>query len=103
MYTSERMVDTKASVKGLVQEFEDLKKSFSLKDKKAKLLELEGKTTDPNFWDDHENAKKVMQEFGNLKKEIEEVEEIEKDLEALGELSTAINCRMVLRKSWPKP
>lgn len=96
------MVDKKASVKGLTQEFEDLKKSFNLKDKKAKLLELEGKTTDPNFWDDHENAKKVMQELGNLKKEIEEVEEIEKDLETLGELSTGEELPYGLEKELAK-
>jgi len=78
----------KAKIEELAAEFSETKKSFDLKSKKTKLLEIEAKTTDPNLWDDQENARKVMQEFGDLKNEIEEIEKLEEDVKTVRELAS---------------
>jgi len=59
----------------------DLKKSLDLKEKKTRLLELEAKTTDPDFWDDKDNARRVMQELGDIKQQVEGVVKVEKIVE----------------------
>ena len=58
-------------------ELKAVKKSLNLKEKKTKLLELEAKSTDPDFWKTPENARQVMQEFGNTKEQIEQVEKVQ--------------------------
>lgn len=67
--------------------FENFKKTIKLKDKKTQMLKLEGQTTDPEFWDRKENARKVMQEFGDLKKEIDEIKQLEEELTTLSSLA----------------
>ena len=69
------------------EKFNKLKKSLNLKDKNTKLLGLEAKTLNPDFWADKENARNIMQEFGDLKQEIEEVEKLDKDIKTLLELA----------------
>ncbi|MCH7640778.1 PCRF domain-containing protein, partial [Patescibacteria group bacterium] len=80
------MKDIKQRVKRVSEEYSRLTKSVDLKKEKTRLLELEAKTTDPNFWDDREAAKKIMQDFGDLKDEIEEIEKLELDIKALADL-----------------
>jgi peptide chain release factor 2 len=78
----------KTQIKEIVRDYGELKKSFDLDDKKTRMLELEAKTTDPNLWDDQENARAIMQEFGDLKNEIEEIEKLEGDIKTLEEFAS---------------
>lgn len=79
------MSDFRLSVEEAEKDFKNLKSSFDMDKMKTEMLELEAKTTDPNFWDDQESAKKIMQQFGDLKKEIEELEGLEEDVKVLAE------------------
>lgn len=83
------MKDLSQKIKESSEKFEELRKSFNLGKMKTHLFELEAKTTDPDFWQDREKAKNIMQEFGDLKAEVEEVEKLEKDMAALKELVKA--------------
>jgi peptide chain release factor 2 len=75
----------KVNIDEIIGEFQKLKKSFDLDRKKTKLIELEAKTTDPQLWDDQENARKLMQELGDLKNEIEEIKKLGEDITTLKE------------------
>jgi peptide chain release factor 2 len=81
------MVD-KIKISDIVKDFEDIYKSFDVASKKNALVGLEVKTTDPDLWNDQENARRVMQEFGNLKNEIEEIERLQGDIETIKEFVT---------------
>lgn len=59
-------------------------------EKTQKISELTQKSEEGGFWNDSQNAGKIMQEIEELKKEISEIEEIEnklKNLEELAEIS----------------
>lgn len=81
------MQNTNISAKSLLEGFERLKKNLDLDKKKKQYLELEAKTLDPALWDNQENARSVMQEFGDLKKEIEDVDAVGSDIKTLVGLS----------------
>ena len=83
------MSDSKRKIDKLAREFEQIKKSLNLKDKKTQLISLEAKTTDPDFWNNQAGARKIMQEFGDLKDELETIEKAQKlidDAKAAAEL-----------------
>jgi peptide chain release factor 2 len=77
------------SIDFLVREFEVIQSGFNLTEKKSKFRELEAATTAPDFWNDQENARKVMQTMGELKDEIDDYEKVEASLATLTELSAA--------------
>lgn len=81
------MNDQQQKLSQLKNQFSDIKPSLKLDEKKTKLAELNAKATDPNLWDDPQNAQKVMQELSNTKKEIDEVEKLDDDLSMLYELA----------------
>ncbi len=54
--------------------------------KTQKISELTKKSEEEGFWNDSQNAGKIMQEIEELKKEISEIEEIENKLSNLSEL-----------------
>lgn len=65
--------------------FEIVKKSF---DRAAKLLELDqlqAQSTEQDFWQDRQNAKKIMQRIASLSEEIAAYDSLEKDLAGLKE------------------
>ncbi len=73
-----------------------------MEEKMVRLRQLEAKTTDPDFWDDQEDARKIMQEFGDIKKEIDQFEEVRKSIETLKELSEAGELSASLKKEIKK-
>lgn len=78
------MSDLKEKFKDLSDLWSQIQESLNLVEKKKRLSVLESESIAPNFWDDNENATKVMQEFGDLKKEIEEAEDIEETMQTFG-------------------
>lgn len=80
------MKDLSTQIIKIVKEYEDINKSIDIKRLKQDLKKLETQTADPSFWENQENAKKVMQEIGDLKKEIEKIEGLRKEIEALNQL-----------------
>lgn len=81
------MQDLNQKVRELRGEFDQIKNSFNLEEKRYHLKELEGKSTDPDLWNDQDKARSIMQEFGDLKKEIEGLEKLDSDLTTLMVLS----------------
>ncbi|KKQ37543.1 MAG: Peptide chain release factor 2 [Candidatus Woesebacteria bacterium GW2011_GWA1_37_7] len=75
--------ELKTKVDRLAEEFEDIKNSLNLGNKKLKLKEFEIKSSASDFWNDQEKARKLMQEFGDLKNEIDDLETISSNLETL--------------------
>ncbi len=81
------MSDIKSSIKELAESWEKTLESLDLPKKKKRLEVLGGEVTKDGFWDDQENATKVMVELGELKKEVEEAEDLNQEVETLAELS----------------
>ncbi len=52
----------------------ELKEILKIQQKKQKILELQDKMTDPNFWTDHENATKISQEVSQLQNIVDNFE-----------------------------
>lgn len=77
------MQDTKQQIDLISKDFDSLEKSLDTDKKRSKLLSLEAKSTDPNFWDDTQAAKKIMQEIGDIKQEIEEIGTLKEDIATL--------------------
>ncbi|KKQ23341.1 MAG: Peptide chain release factor 2, partial [Candidatus Wolfebacteria bacterium GW2011_GWC1_37_10] len=64
------MQETKDRIKALRDDFEGVKDSLKLDEKRARTQELESQSLDPNLWNDQENAKRVMQELSDTKSEV---------------------------------
>lgn len=79
--------DIKSKIDLFSTEIVEIKKDLKIQEKKLELISLEAKAGDPNFWDDQEKAKEVMQKMGDFKKEIETLESLEKDILAISELA----------------
>ena len=74
-------------------------------EKTQKISELTKKSEKAGFWNDSQNAGKIMQEIEELKKEILEVEEIEnklKNLEELAEISESEKDQAEIEKELEK-
>jgi len=81
------MNDLKERLEQLRKDFNEIKNYLDLDQIKKRIFELEGKTTDPNLWNDRENAKKILTELSELKNETTEIEEAEKELTVLYSLA----------------
>ena len=81
------MNDLQQKLAELKNQFSDIKPSLSLDKKREKLAKLTEMSTDPNLWDNPQNAQKIMREVSVLKKEIEAVEKLDEDLSTLYELA----------------
>jgi peptide chain release factor 2 len=81
------MKDYNQKVIDMKSEFEEVKSSLDVDKKKERLKKLESKTTEENFWDDQERARKIMQEVGNIKSEVESIEKLDEDLVTLSKLA----------------
>ena len=66
-----KMHDLNQKIVKLRNDFDKVKSTFRQDFKKVRFRELEAKSTDPNFWQDQESAKRVMQEMENLRKDTE--------------------------------
>jgi len=60
---------------------------LNLSQNKQKLLELENQMSQPDFWKNQDQAKKISQDAADLKSELEEFESLKKNLADLLELS----------------
>jgi len=80
------MHDLKQRILELSGRFEKLKEAIKLPERKKRIEILEGKSAEPDLWNDQEKAKKVMQELSDLKKEIEEIEGLAETLKILEEI-----------------
>ncbi|MFV1917292.1 MAG: peptide chain release factor 2 [Patescibacteria group bacterium] len=96
------MKDSGQRVKRLASTLRNLEESLKIDDKRTRLLELEAKATDPNFWADNEAARKFMQELGALKDEIEEIEKLDKDIKTLFDLAKGEKDSNVLKPELEK-
>ena len=67
----------------LMNRLSKLKEVVDITGKKKRINTLEEQVSDPNLWDNQENARKLTQELANLKKEVEEIEELAEDLEII--------------------
>lgn len=81
------MSDFKVQVSELADSWKNISESLDIPKKKKRYDILGGEAAKPGFWDNAEEATKVMQEFGDLKKEIEEVHNLTEELETLVSLS----------------
>jgi peptide chain release factor 2 len=59
---------------------EEIKKSLDIKKKKIELKELEAQSLDPDFWNDQEKARSVMQKIGSLRDLIDKLESFENEV-----------------------
>jgi len=80
------MKDLSSKIIKVTKEYEEIKKSVGLDEMQSNLKKLEAQTTDPSFWDNQENAKKIMQEIGDLKKEIEKINSLQENIQTLNQL-----------------
>jgi len=65
---------------------EEIKKSLDIKKKKIELRELEAQSLDPDFWNDQEKARSVMQKIGSLRDLIDKLESFENEVLVLLDL-----------------
>lgn len=59
-----------------------LKAKLNLVEKRAKIKELEAKTQEPDFWQDHQQAAGLMQQLSELQEEVNLFEDLESKLKA---------------------
>jgi len=83
------MNDIGQQVKKLSEDFGGVRETFGLVEKETRVRELEAASTDPNLWDDQDNAKKIMQELGDLNSDIAEFKSLEEEINILVELTNA--------------
>jgi peptide chain release factor 2 len=81
------MSEISQKINDSAKDWEKIRESLDIPKKKKRLEVLVGESSAPTFWDDNENATKVMSELGDIKKEIEEVEDVSEVLSTLLSLS----------------
>lgn len=81
------MNDLKERIEQLNNEFQEIRKFADLESKNNQILKLEALTTDPNLWNDQDNAKKILRELSDLKNDVAEIEEVGSDISTLVSLS----------------
>ncbi|HEX6977613.1 MAG TPA: peptide chain release factor 2 [Patescibacteria group bacterium] len=80
------MYELATKIKSISADFEKIIESINLPKKEERLKELEARSTDPNLWDDQENARSVMQELGGLKDEISQITNLKEEIEIVKSL-----------------
>jgi peptide chain release factor 2 len=77
------MEDQKTKIEELSSRLSKLIDVIKLKEKKEKINGLQARSSDPNLWDNPDNARAVTQELSDLTKEVEEIEELNETLKIL--------------------
>lgn len=77
------MEDLNQKVNYIHEEFDIIKSTFNIDEKKKRLYGLEADSLESGFWDDQEKARRVMQEVGDLKSDIENFEKLDSDVTTL--------------------
>ena len=70
-------------IEALSVRLEKLKEVINISEKKEKIKDLEIKVSDPDLWENPENARAVTQELSDLKKEVESITELSETVEIL--------------------
>ncbi|MDN4592718.1 peptide chain release factor 2 [Polycladomyces subterraneus] len=82
--------ELKQEVTNTAKRLADIRGSLDLDQKKARIAELEAQMTAPDFWDDQQQAQKVIDEANGLKAQVEtmtKLEQAHEDLQVLLELA----------------
>lgn len=74
------IIDYSDEIKKLIDKIEYFWKHLDIDSNKQKLTELQKKASRKNFWDDTENAKKVMDKISKLEEEINDIYTLKKEL-----------------------
>jgi len=80
-------MDYQKQIAELKDRFETVKKGFSREKKQKELRELEAKSMQPDFWQDSQNAQKIMKKIDSIKGEIEDFDYLEKNLADLASIT----------------
>ncbi|BCX14678.1 MAG: peptide chain release factor 2 [Patescibacteria group bacterium] len=80
------MPEVRQRVEDVQKTLNEIKKSLKIEDKKTRLKELEAASLDPDFWNDQQKAKQVMQEIGNLRDLIDKIKSFEDEVVILYDL-----------------
>lgn len=70
----------------LNQKLAKLKEVLDIPKKEEELKKLGAQSTDPNLWDDQNNARSIMQQLSAVKEELDEIKDISETLEILNEV-----------------
>ncbi len=81
------MNDLIKRLENLKSEILNLKSHLNLPQKEQRILEMEGRMRESDFWNDNENAQKVSQEYNQLKKFVDFWLGLEKDVQETLELA----------------
>ena len=79
-------MDYQKQISELKDRFETVKSGFNREKKQRELRELEAKSMKPDFWQDSQNAQKIMKKIDQIKGEIESFSYLEKNLAGLQSL-----------------
>ncbi|WP_407270700.1 peptide chain release factor 2 [Radiobacillus sp. PE A8.2] len=77
------LVEIRQELDKMAKRLTDFRGSLDLEAKRARIAELEEEMTDPSFWDDQQNAQKVINEVNGLKEMVHTFERHEEDHENL--------------------
>lgn len=81
------MQDSKERLKKTFASLQEIKNGFDLANKKKRISELTASSTDSEFWQNQDEAKKTLQELAELLSSVKELEDLEEDIKALMELA----------------
>src|ERR1041385_4560974 len=84
------MIDSE-KIKNLEERIKFIKTKRKFDQLFVDLKDLETKSTSPDFWNDNEEAQKIMRKIGETKSEIEELETLDKSFKDIKALSEDIN------------
>ena len=73
-------MDPQEQIKEIKERFEILTKNFDSAAKEAELKELESRSAAENFWNDSQNAQKVMKKISGIQKDLEIFKSISKEI-----------------------
>ena len=73
-------MDTKQKFDEIKNTLDVISSGFDVGQVKNRLGKLEIESIAPELWNNQENARRVMQEFGDLKKELDEYEDVKKQI-----------------------
>src|SRR3990167_7127679 len=80
-------MDYQKQITELKERFETVKSGFDREKKQKELRELEAQSAKPDFWQDSQNAQKIMKRIDKLKGEIEDFDYLEKNLADLASIT----------------
>ncbi len=81
------MQEIKDRIKQLAADFDNIKDSLSIDSKRARIQELELKSSDPMLWNNQEDARAVMQELADTKTEVESINALYDQVSILSEFA----------------